>query len=172
MYPAPFRYHRPATLSGAIALLVELGDSARPLAGGQSLIPILKMRMDEPSDLVDINRLAELSHIDSSGSEVVIGALATHARIAGSPIASRIPIIGDCAGGIADPQVRANGYLVDVDKGDGSSFPVVTNPVQFDETPPDLRRAPEHAEDTETVLLEMGIEWERIAALKESGAIS
>lgn len=72
----------------------------------------------------------------------------------------------------ADPQVRANGYLVDVDKGDGSSFPVVTNPVQFDETPPDLRRAPEHAQDTETVLLEMGIDWERIAALKESGAIS
>ena len=72
----------------------------------------------------------------------------------------------------ADPQVRANGYLVDVDKGDGSSFPVVTNPVQFDETPPDLRRAPEHAQDTEAVLLEMGIEWERIAALKESGAIS
>lgn len=72
----------------------------------------------------------------------------------------------------ADPQVHANGYLVDVDKGDGSTFPVVTNPVQFDETPPELRRAPEHAQDTEAVLLEMGLDWERIAALKESGAIS
>ena len=71
-----------------------------------------------------------------------------------------------------DPQVRANGYVVDVDKGDGSSFPVVTSPVQFDETPPDLRRAPEHAQDTEAVLLEMGLEWERIAALKEAGAVS
>ena len=71
-----------------------------------------------------------------------------------------------------DPQVRANGYVVDIDKGDGSSFPVVTSPVQFDETPPDLRRAPEHAQDTEAVLLEMGLEWERIAALKEAGAVS
>ncbi|MEE3330988.1 MAG: CoA transferase [Myxococcota bacterium] len=71
-----------------------------------------------------------------------------------------------------DPQVRANGYVVDIDKGDGSSFPIVTSPVQFDETPPELRRAPEHAQDTEAVLLEMGLEWERIAALKEAGAVS
>jgi crotonobetainyl-CoA:carnitine CoA-transferase CaiB-like acyl-CoA transferase len=72
----------------------------------------------------------------------------------------------------SDPQVLANGYLVDVDNGDGSTFPIVANPVQFDETPPVIRRAPEHAEDTEAVLLDMGIEWERIASLKQSGAIS
>jgi len=111
MYPAPFRYHRPPTLSSAIALLAELGEGARPLAGGQSLIPILKMRMDEPSDLVDINRLPELLHIDNHVDEVVIGALATHARIAGSAVTARIPIIGDCASGIADPQVRTLGTI-------------------------------------------------------------
>ena len=71
-----------------------------------------------------------------------------------------------------DPQVRANGYIVDVDKGDGASFPVVANPVQFDERPPEIRRAPEHAQDTESFLLEMGVAWERIEALKRSGAIS
>ncbi|MCA9509877.1 MAG: CoA transferase [Myxococcota bacterium] len=71
-----------------------------------------------------------------------------------------------------DPQVRANGYLVDVDKGDGSTFPIVASPVQFDETPPAIRRAPEHAQDTEAFLLELGLPWERIEALKRSGAIA
>ena len=111
MYPAPFRYHRPGTLGSALKLLAELGEGARPLAGGQSLIPILKMRMDEPSDLVDIGRLAELMHIRQEKNRVCIGALATHARIAVSAIAGEIPIIRDCAGGIADPQVRALGTI-------------------------------------------------------------
>lgn len=71
-----------------------------------------------------------------------------------------------------DPQVRANGYLVDVDKGNGETFPVVPNPVQFDETPPSIRRAPEHAQDTETFLLELGLAWERIEELKRSGVIA
>ncbi|MEE2663014.1 MAG: CoA transferase [Myxococcota bacterium] len=71
-----------------------------------------------------------------------------------------------------DPQVRANGYIVDVDKGNGETFPCVTSPVQFDEQPIELRKAPEHAQDTETLLLEFGIEWDRIAALKQSGAIA
>jgi crotonobetainyl-CoA:carnitine CoA-transferase CaiB-like acyl-CoA transferase len=71
-----------------------------------------------------------------------------------------------------DPQVRANGYIVDVDKGNGETFPCVTSPVQFDEQPIELRKAPEHAQDTETLLLELGLEWDRIAALKQSGAIA
>ena len=111
MYPAPFRYHRPATLGSALALLAELGDGARPLAGGQSLIPVLKMRMDEPSDLVDIGRLAELTHVRKEKGRYVIGALATHARIAASAAAVDIPAIRDCAGNIADPQVRALGTI-------------------------------------------------------------
>ena len=111
MYPAPFRYHRPGTLGSAITFLSELGEGARPLAGGQSLIPILKMRMDEPSDLVDIGRLAELMHIRKEKDRVCIGALATHARIAAADLADDIPIIRDCAGKIGDPQVRALGTI-------------------------------------------------------------
>ena len=111
MYPAPFRYHRPATLGSALALLAELGEGARPLAGGQSLIPILKMRMDEPSDLVDIGRLAELTHIRKEKGRYCIGALVTHARIAASTAATDIPVIRDCAANIADPQVRALGTI-------------------------------------------------------------
>ena len=111
MYPAPFRYHRPATLGRALALLAELGEGARPLAGGQSLIPILKMRMDEPSDLVDLGRLPELAHLRREKDRYCIGALATHARIATSGAATEIPVVRDCAGNIADPQVRALGTL-------------------------------------------------------------
>ena len=71
-----------------------------------------------------------------------------------------------------DPQVTANGYLPQVDVGDGHSLDLVANPVQFDEAPPNLRRAPEHGEHTEEVLLEMGFEWEQITELKISGAIT
>jgi crotonobetainyl-CoA:carnitine CoA-transferase CaiB-like acyl-CoA transferase len=70
-----------------------------------------------------------------------------------------------------DPQVVANGYIPQVDTGGGHSLGLVANPVQFDEAPPSLRRAPEHGEHTEEVLLELGLSWEEIAAFKESAAI-
>ncbi len=111
MYPAPFNYHRPGSLQEAIALLSSLGEAARPLAGGQSLIPILKMRMDEPSDLVDIGRIPELGYIREENGHVRIGALSTHGRIALSDIAAQVPALRDCAGGIADPQVRSLGTI-------------------------------------------------------------
>lgn len=72
----------------------------------------------------------------------------------------------------SDAQVIANEHIREVDIGDGNSFRLVANPVQFNETPPDLRKGPEHAQHTEEVLLEMGLEWERIAKLKEIGAIN
>jgi crotonobetainyl-CoA:carnitine CoA-transferase CaiB-like acyl-CoA transferase len=72
----------------------------------------------------------------------------------------------------SDPQVVANGHIVDVDAGDGSLFQVVANPVQFDGEVPELRKGPEHAQHTEEVLLELGLEWDRIAALKQAGAIN
>ena len=75
MYPAPFRYHRPDNIRDAIMLLSNLGEGAKPLAGGQTLIPILKLRMDEPSDLVDIGRLPECRHIIQENGLVRIGAL-------------------------------------------------------------------------------------------------
>jgi crotonobetainyl-CoA:carnitine CoA-transferase CaiB-like acyl-CoA transferase len=71
-----------------------------------------------------------------------------------------------------DPQVQANGYLAEVDAGDGTTFRLVTNPVQFDEQPPELRKGPEHAQHTEEVLLELGLSWDRITELKQAGAIN
>jgi crotonobetainyl-CoA:carnitine CoA-transferase CaiB-like acyl-CoA transferase len=70
-----------------------------------------------------------------------------------------------------DPQALDNGYLVDVAAGEGTSFTLVANPVQFDETPPVLTRAPGHGEHTEAILLELGLEWGDIIALKEAGAV-
>jgi crotonobetainyl-CoA:carnitine CoA-transferase CaiB-like acyl-CoA transferase len=72
----------------------------------------------------------------------------------------------------SDPQVVANGHIIDIDRGDDRSFQVVANPVQFDETPPVLRKGPEHAQHTEEFLLEFGLEWQKIAELKKSGAIN
>jgi crotonobetainyl-CoA:carnitine CoA-transferase CaiB-like acyl-CoA transferase len=72
----------------------------------------------------------------------------------------------------SDPQVVANGHVIDIDAGNGSVFQVIANPVQFDETPPTLRKGPEHAQDTESFLLEFGLDWDRISALKEKGAIN
>jgi carbon-monoxide dehydrogenase medium subunit len=111
MYPQPFRYHRPHSVTDAITLLSELGEGAKPLAGGQSLIPILKMRMDEPSDLVDITRIPGLSEIKNEKGVITIGALCTHAQIAKSDTATSVQILKDCAGGIADPQVRSMGTI-------------------------------------------------------------
>jgi carbon-monoxide dehydrogenase medium subunit len=111
MYPAPFHYHRPASVEEAIGRLVEIGEGARVLAGGQTLLVWLKMRFDEPTDLVDIGRIPGLDGIEHDAKEVRIGALATHARIARSPLAALIPIVGDCANGIADNQVRSRGTM-------------------------------------------------------------
>jgi carbon-monoxide dehydrogenase medium subunit len=111
MYPAPFNYHRAHSVDEAVAMLSEIGEGARVLAGGQSLLPILKLRFDEPTDLVDIGRIPGLDRVDHGGDEIEIGALVTHRRIAASPLAVAIPAIGDCANGIADNQVRTRGTI-------------------------------------------------------------
>jgi carbon-monoxide dehydrogenase medium subunit len=111
MYPAAFRYHRAGSVDEAISLLSELGDGARPLAGGQTLLVWMKLRFDEPSDLVDLGRIPDLSYLEHDDAQVRIGALATHGQIASSSIAERIPIVRDCANGIADAQVRSRGTI-------------------------------------------------------------
>ena len=110
MYPAPFGYHRAKTVEDAVSLLTDLGEGARALAGGQSLLVLLKMRFDEPTDLVDLGRIPGLDRIESNG-DIRIGALTTHASIARSDLAKSIPIISDCANGIADNQVRSRGTI-------------------------------------------------------------
>ena len=111
MYPSSFRYHRADSVENAIALLSELGESARALGGGQSLLVLMKMRFEEPTDLVDLGFIQGLSDITISDGQVHIGALATHARIARSQVADAVPIVKDCANGIADNQVRSRGTI-------------------------------------------------------------
>ena len=111
MYPAPFRYYRPESLQQAIGLLGRHGDDARLLAGGQSLIPMMKLRMGEQKVVVDIGRLPDLSHVERRGDTLHIGALATHAEIAVSEAAASIPAVVDTASGIADRQVRNMGTI-------------------------------------------------------------
>ena len=111
MYPHPFHYHRATSVEQAAALLSQLGGEARLLAGGQSLIPLMKMRLARPSDLVDINFLPGLAGIQERSGELHFGALARHSDIEASEVAARIPIIHDCAAGIADVQVRNQGTI-------------------------------------------------------------
>jgi len=111
MYPAPFNYHRPETLQEAIGLMAKLGDDAQAIAGGQSLIPMMKLRVGTAPEIIDIGRLPNLDYIELRGSTLHIGALAKHADIAASDAAGQIPMLRDCAGGIADKQVRNMGTI-------------------------------------------------------------
>jgi carbon-monoxide dehydrogenase medium subunit len=111
VYAHPFSYHRAGSLLEASKLLEQLGEEARLIAGGQSLIPLMKMRMARPSALVDINFISGLSDIRSRDGQLRLGALARHADIEASEAASSIPIVHDCAAGIADVQVRNQGTI-------------------------------------------------------------
>jgi carbon-monoxide dehydrogenase medium subunit len=111
VYAHPFSYHRAGSLLEASKLLQQLGEEARLIAGGQSLIPLMKMRMARPSALVDINFIPGLSDIRRSDGHLRFGALARHADIEASEGAASIPIVHDCAAGIADVQVRNQGTI-------------------------------------------------------------
>lgn len=107
MIPQSFEYFRPATVAEAIALLHEHGDGAKILSGGQSLIPMMKVRLARPEYLIDINRLADLQYIKEEGGYLKIGGLTREADLESSSLLrSKYPIILDTAGMIADPQVR------------------------------------------------------------------
>lgn len=92
-------------------MLSQLGDDAKLLAGGQSLIPLMKLRFANPSHLVDLNFIAETSYIRESGGALRFGAMTRHAEIEDSAAVSRVPILNDCAAGIADVQVRNRGTI-------------------------------------------------------------
>jgi carbon-monoxide dehydrogenase medium subunit len=110
--PGPFEYHRPASLAEATGLLVELGDDARLLAGGHSLIPMMKLRMAAPAHLIDLQDIADLKGIAPDGDEMVIGAMTSqHDLIASEELAATIPLIREAALQIADPQVRYLGTI-------------------------------------------------------------
>ncbi len=111
MYPAQFDFHRAASLQEAAQLLQRLGPDAKVLAGGQTLLPMMKLRLLKPAQLIDIGRIAQARGIRSTPTGLEIGALTTHHLVANSAPAREFPILKDCAGGIADPQVRSLGTI-------------------------------------------------------------
>lgn len=112
MIPAPFDYHRPDTVEAAVKLIADLGDSARVIAGGHSLIPLMKMRMTDIAHLVDLQKIGALKGIAIEGGTVTIGAMTTqHELIGNAALAGTAPIIREAALQIADPQVRYVGTI-------------------------------------------------------------
>ncbi|MDE2332371.1 MAG: xanthine dehydrogenase family protein subunit M [Bradyrhizobium sp.] len=112
MIPGSFSYHRPANLAGAIKLLSDLGEDARPLAGGHSLIPMMKLRLATPAHLVDLHGIPGLKGIRRDGNNLVIGAMTTQFDLLGSDeVGKSVPILHEAALLIADPQVRYRGTI-------------------------------------------------------------
>ena len=110
MIPGQFEYHAPSTLDEALALLAEHGSDARVLAGGQSLIPLMKLRLASPAVLIDLNGVDSLSGIEEQDGQLRIGAMTRHSALERSElIGSRYPLIADAAAVIADPLVRNRG---------------------------------------------------------------
>ena len=111
MYPAQFEYHKAASVAEALRLTGADAD-ARIIAGGHSLLPLMKLRLARPSRLVDIGGLGELRGISAAGDTLRIGALTTHRELAASPeIRQRCGILAEAAGGVGDPAVRNRGTI-------------------------------------------------------------
>jgi carbon-monoxide dehydrogenase medium subunit len=110
--PAPFEYERATSVDGAIAALDRLGPEARIIAGGHSLLPMMKLRLASPEHLIDINDLAELAYIREADGEVRIGALSRHVDLLKSELlAEHFPLFIDAEAVIADPVVRNRGTI-------------------------------------------------------------
>ncbi len=112
MIPSSFQYSAPSTLDEALKMLNELGDKAKILAGGHSLIPMMKLRFAEPGHLIDINNLPGLSYVTEADGYLTIGAMTREVELEESDdVASKFPIFLDAAKLIADPQVRNWGTI-------------------------------------------------------------
>ena len=128
MIPGPFAYHRPTSVKEAVGLLGSLGEDARAIAGGHSLIPMMKLRLASPTHLIDLAGVADLKGIREDGRDIVIGAMTTqHELIDSEPLAKKIPILRETSLQIADPQVRYVGTVGgNVANGDpGNDMPAV-----------------------------------------------
>lgn len=112
MKPAPFEYFRPRSLDEALALLDEHGGDAKPLAGGQSLIPAMNFRLATPSVLVDLNEIPELSYVSEQGGEVRIGGMVRQRTVERSALVSqRVPLLAEAMPHIAHPAIRNRGTI-------------------------------------------------------------
>ena len=128
MIPGAFAYHRPTSVREAVGLLAQLGDDGRALAGGHSLIPMMKLRLAAPAHLVDLAGIADLKGVRTDGADIVIGAMTTQHDLIGSGVlGEKIPILRETSEQIADPQVRYLGTLGgNVANGDpGNDMPAV-----------------------------------------------
>jgi carbon-monoxide dehydrogenase medium subunit len=128
MIPGAFAYYRPNSVQEAVGLLADLGEDARALAGGHSLIPMMKLRLATPSHLIDLAGVADLKGVRADGPDIIIGAMTTqHELIASDLLATRLPILRETSLLIADPQVRYLGTLGgNVANGDpGNDMPAV-----------------------------------------------
>ena len=128
MIPPSFEYHSPASVDDAIALLSQLGDEAKILAGGHSLLPMMKLRFAEPEHLVDLNNIDALKSVCEDGDRIVIGAMTSeNALIASELLQEKCPLLPEAARQIADPQVRNRGTIGgDIAHGDpGNDHPAL-----------------------------------------------
>ena len=112
MLPAPFDYKRASSTAEAISLISQYGDDAKFLAGGHSLLPLMKLRLAAPSVLVDIGRLKDLSYITDAGSHFAIGAMTRHMDVEKSPVLlQHVPLLAHAASHVGDPQIRHRGTI-------------------------------------------------------------
>lgn len=112
MKPPAFEYHAPSTLNEALALLRDLGEDARPLAGGQSLVPMLNFRLLHPAHLIDLNRIAALSYVQTDGDRLRIGAMTRHCELESAPaVRDGWPIIPEAMRHVAHSQIRNRGTI-------------------------------------------------------------
>jgi carbon-monoxide dehydrogenase medium subunit len=112
MIPPAFDYHAPRSVGEALSLLGSLGSDAKLLAGGHSLLPMMKLRFAQPAHLIDLNRIPELRGVCEDGSDVVIGAMTVENElIANATVRAKVPLLSDAAKLIADPQVRNRGTI-------------------------------------------------------------
>ena len=128
MIPGSFEYHRPSSVDEALALLAQHGEDGRVIAGGHSLVPMMKLRLAAPEHLIDLGRLSELRGIREADGRIEIGAMTTqHEIIASELLQAACPILRETAELIADPQVRYCGTLGgNVANGDpGNDMPAV-----------------------------------------------
>lgn len=129
MIPPRFEYHAPKSVGEAVAMLGQLGPDAKLLAGGHSLLPMMKLRFAQPTHLIDINRIPELRGIRENGGMVVIGAMTTENELINSPLVQgKLPLLAEAAKLIADPQVRNRGTIGgDIAHGDpGNDHPALS----------------------------------------------
>ncbi len=128
MIPGTFEYHAPTSLADAVSLLAQYGENAKILAGGHSILPMMKLRFAEPAHLIDINGINELRGVREEGGQIYIGAMTTETQLIASQLLwDKCPLIPEAAKQIADPQVRNKGTIGgDIVHGDpGNDHPAI-----------------------------------------------